>query len=250
MAFAALFARNEQMAGMSEGFRRLFHRHAAGALERQSHLGRLLGPREWRLDLPGGKIHFGEDLTFAVQILGTEAGTGDRWMWAWSGAISGIPPRMLAACARIHEVGSEVGAPELTEPEVALDEETTMHHLAMVASGLADGDAYFRCPHGPGSVVVMIQDPDFLRMRSVEAERMKAVFEQLLMNFQLDTRAALEGYLGYHGIEPRDDEGRISGALPDGSRVLVELGPAGELVRFDTVGPSAAVAAPKLSLTR
>lgn len=237
------------MTGMSPGFRKLFHEYAGGALEKQSHLGDLLGNREWQLDLPGGRIHFGEDLEFSAQILGTVS-PAKKWTWAWSGVISGIPPHLLKACLAIHQRGTDDDVPELVDPDVPIDGELDANHLAMVANGVYDGDAYFRCPHGQGSIFVLIKDPDFLRMSACDPVRMKAVLQQLLMNFELEPRLALEGYFRYHKIELEEDGARLIGHLKGGGKVLVEFGADGKLARFDSVAQTVQGAAMKLSLQR
>lgn len=225
---------------------RLFATHAAGALEKQRHLASLVGARRSRFDLSGGRLSFGDDLEFAVQILGTE--TRDSWSWAWAGTVSGLHPRLLKACGKIMEYGGEHGMAALTQPTVPLEGGLTAHHLAMISSALADGDAYFRCEIGPLAVYVLIHDPDYLRMKDLDPGRMLVVFDQLMENFPVAPRLALEGYLAFHGIEAREEEGRLVGDAPGGGRLLVELDPEGRPRRFDLVGPAPATGRAHLGL--
>lgn len=226
---------------------RLFASHAAGALEKQRHLASLVGARRSRFDLSEGRLAFGDDLEFSVQVLGTA--TLDSWSWAWAGTVSGIHPRLLKACAKVMEHGGEEGIAALTQPTLALENGLTAHHLAMIASGLADGDAYYRCEIGPLAVYVLIQDPAYLRMRDLDPARMLVVFDQLMENFPVPPRPALEGYLAFHGIEAHEQEGRLVGDAPGGGRLVIELDPEGRPRRFDLVGPSPATGRARLGLT-
>lgn len=225
---------------------RLFATHAAGALEKQRHLASLVGARPSRFHMGEGRLAFGDDLEFAVQVLGTEAGS--TWSWAWAGTVSGLHPHLLRACARVVDYGSDHGVAALTEPEVALGPGLTSHHLAMIASGLADGDAYYRCEVGPLAVYVLIQDPGFLRMRDLDPARMQVVFDQLLENFPVAPGPALEGYLAFHGITAQAEGDRLVGDAPGGGRLVVTLGPDGRPRRFDLVGPSPAQGRARLGL--
>jgi hypothetical protein len=225
---------------------RLFATHAAGALEKQRHLAGLVGSRRSRFDMAGGRLAFGDDLEFAVQVLGTES--RDSWSWAWAGTVSGIHPRLLKACAKLMEYGGEHGIDAFTQPTVALEGGLTAHHLAMIASGLADGDAYYRCEVGPLAVYVLIHDPAYLRMRDLDPARMLVVFDQLLENFPVAPGPALEGYLAFHGIEAREEEGRLIGEAPGGGRLVIDRDPEGRPRRFDLVGPAPATGRARLGL--
>jgi hypothetical protein len=76
----------------------LFAQHVATAMARQVALADLIGERNWSVDLSAGHATFGDDLRFAIQLLGTESQGDGTWLWAWANAESNLPPALLHLC--------------------------------------------------------------------------------------------------------------------------------------------------------
>src|SRR5258707_74309 len=136
-------------------FKDLFDQHGALAYEKQRHLADVVGDRSWRFDLSTGLLTF-DDLRLPIQMLGTVSESSDTWLWAWANLASNIPNRLLEACTALQAIGRELKVLELTEPELYVERYSRGHLLAMVATGLLEGAAYYRGPYDGGAAFFLI----------------------------------------------------------------------------------------------
>ena len=110
---------------------------------------------------------------------------------------------MRRALGDFHQV------PELTEPEVPLDR-LDGHTACLIATGVCQADAYYRCPHDGGALFVLIQDETFPKCTDPPLARIASVFPQAIASLELqDHRLALAGYLQSYGLPLEEDGGRI-----------------------------------------
>ena len=63
--------------------------------EKQLRFAEAIGPLPFQFDMQKGKITFGEQYKFPVQILGTFSKSQETFMWAWANVHSGIPAQLL-----------------------------------------------------------------------------------------------------------------------------------------------------------
>ncbi|MDS9993261.1 hypothetical protein PNQ69_10775 [Xanthomonas sp. A2111] len=114
---------------MSPAFRAALARHIGSAYARQLALADVLAERRWQVDLGEGRVHFGEDLSFPLQLLGTAAEASASWLWAWANTASHLPPALLADAAALRAYGEHEGIEELVAPSWAVGEDAG-HHVA------------------------------------------------------------------------------------------------------------------------
>src|SRR5262245_46505624 len=115
-------------------FADLFARHVGSATARQLALGDVLGERSWAVDVRGGTATF-DELTFPVQLLGTEAEGDNSWLWAWANEASSLPESILRSARQLRAIGHERGPEFLVTPGFSLDD-MSGHQVAMVCTGL------------------------------------------------------------------------------------------------------------------
>jgi hypothetical protein len=127
-----------------------FARHVASATARQLALGDGLEDRPWAVEIRAGTAPFGE-LTFAIQLLGTEAEGDNSWLWAWANDGSSLPEPILLSSRRLRAIGETRGPKLLATPALSLME-WSGHQIAMVCTGLLGTASYYRGPYDGGAL--------------------------------------------------------------------------------------------------
>lgn len=174
--------------------------HRFASFDKQLHLANLVGEQGWHLDLSTGLLSFGNGYIWHVQILGTESDQDRTWLWAWANEGSNIPPSHLQAALRMKALGEEQQIPELTTPILQLGD-IDGHRLAMIASGVCQANAYYRCPYESGSAFVLIQDERLPKPPEPPLARIALVFPQGISAIEIpDHRLARLGDLDFYGL--------------------------------------------------
>ncbi|MCA9269681.1 MAG: hypothetical protein KDA41_14470, partial [Planctomycetales bacterium] len=77
---------------MSPEFANLLSLHIGNAYAKQLAFADFLGERNWRVSISEGRVKFGNDLSYPIQLIGTEAYGDSSWLWAWANEQSNLPP--------------------------------------------------------------------------------------------------------------------------------------------------------------
>ena len=179
------------------------------SLEKQISLSDLVGVLGWSYDLATGELSFGNQHHWHSQLLGTESQSSNTWLWAWANTESNIPAHLLVASLVLKAYGVQHGIPELTTPQLPLDQ-IDSHTLALFASGICEANAYYRCPYEGGALFVLIMDDNFPKCTDPPLQRIATVFPQAIASLEIpDHRLALAGYLDHYGLGHEQDGGKI-----------------------------------------
>lgn len=206
-------------------FLELFSSLAGAAMARQMAFADFLGERSWAVDLTAGTVTFGEDLTYPIQLIGTESYVNDTWLWAWSNP-SALPPPLLETALQLREYGQQQQIPELTNSTYALDV-ADGHRLTMVASGLVRKTVYYRGPYENGALYFLILGLPADVFAPVPVERACTVISQVIDAFELDHRRLVETFL--------HEQGFALSTVGDGLHAVRDDSSSLDLV-FDTAG--------------
>jgi len=223
---------------VSDAFTRLFDRRAATALDRQLDFTERLGDAAWRYELATGVLTLAGGVEYRAGLLGTESAREGVWLWGWANRGVALPAERLAAARALRAVGRRLGATELTEPRVAIGE-VGGHALALLGVSLAGSAAYFRAPMEGGAAYLVLDDPAAPLEHPAPLLRVASVFPRAAATLPLsDHRAALAGYLGDYGFDPRPGADRLVAVDVDGrtrltaafegprlTRIVAECGP-------------------------
>lgn len=183
--------------------------HAAPSFGEQLHLSSLVGECDWHFDVSTGLLSYGNQYCWHTQLLGTESEVDGSWLWAWANTASNIPAQLLVASLALKAYGEQHGIPELTTPQLPLDQ-IDGHTLSLLASGICEANAYYRCPYEGGALFVLIMDENFPQCPDPPIQRIATVFPQAIAALAIpDHRLALAGYFDFYGITFEDAENRI-----------------------------------------
>ena len=157
------------------------------------------------MDIGAGRVGFGEDLSYGIQLLGTET-EGGNWLWAWANLESQLPPEVLQAVEPLRAIGEERGVEELCTPSFDLPEGREGHHLALVASKVLGGHLYYRGPYPGGALYFLIVGIDAAKL---EAARPRALLPgtiaQAVSAFELDHELLARTLLEARGFEVSEE---------------------------------------------
>lgn len=221
-------------------FEELLARHVGSAFSRQIALAELLGERSWALDIDAGRVRFGRDLDFPIQILGTESESDQSWRWAWADEASDLPAELRVTGEKLRSLGMRESIPELSRgwfPRSVADG----HSLALLASGLEqNGCCYYRGDTADGALFFLVEKALPTITAPLPQERVLTVIEQLVEQFDLKHRMMLEGFLVDQGFGLRVQDDTLL-ATRQGSGLTLRFDPMGRLIELQgTLRPAQA----------
>jgi Family of unknown function (DUF6882) len=188
--------------------------HVIAAMSRQLALADLIGSRSWEVDIQAGTVRFGSDLSYGIQLLGTESEQDRSWLWAWANTQSNLPPAVLQAAGWLRGYGQQSAIAELVEPMFSLDR-ADGHQLALLASGLT-GRCYYRGPYEGGALFFLLEGVPAEVLAPARPERAVMAITQVLQAFPVDHRTAVQSFLHQQGWRVEEAVDSVTGRHPDG----------------------------------
>lgn len=187
----------------------VFVKYTLASCGKQLHFSEMIGDEDWNYDLAAGLLSFGNKCLWHAQLLGTESDATGTWLWAWANTESNIPTHLLVASLALKAYGELHGHAELTTPQVPLNH-VDGHTLALLASGVCEADAYYRCPYEGGALFVLIKDDTFPKCQDPPLQRIATVFPQAIASLDIpDHKLALAGYLDSYTLGYEQDGDKI-----------------------------------------
>lgn len=194
---------------MAASIRQIMPRYIIESFGRQIQLMRLVHRLDWHADLAKGLIGYGDVHLFRIQLLATISEADQIWIWAWTNTDSNIPAHLLVASLALKAFGEQHGISELTTPQLPLDQ-IDGHTLALLASGICEANAYYRCPYDGGAAFVLIKGENFPHCTEPPLARLATVFPQAISAIEIpDHRLAFISYLEYYGLAFEEDATQV-----------------------------------------
>jgi YD repeat-containing protein len=184
----------------------LLEAHGLPALDRQLRFADLMGDPDWHLDQANGLLRLGAQV-FPAQVLGTTSWHSGTWLWAW--ANPSIAEPLTTRSREAARIGEERGLPLLTTASVDLDTVGDAHFLALAVGGLLGADAYYRCPHDAGEVVVLLDVPSIRGPVAHPEVRALTVVPRSATVPGVLGAASIAGYLRWLGLPVTETEREV-----------------------------------------
>lgn len=205
-------------------FDQLFLQHVAASYDKQMALGDLIGDSNWQFNMDAQTLSFGSKFHFKIQVLGTESSYSNTWLWGWANEASGIPPAMLRAGEALRALGAQEQISELTQPEIPLTEQVNGHTLSLIASGVCNGQAYYRGPYEGGAIYMLIRDENFPKQKVKPAIRISTQFPQLISNMPISNhRLAFAHYARFYGAKVTKNGDAITAHFDANNRIEAQF---------------------------
>jgi hypothetical protein len=211
-------------------FQKLFSQHVGAAFARQLAFADFLGDRNWSLTLSTGKVCFGDDLEYPIQLLGSEAHNNNTWLWAWANQHINPAPQSMAAASRLRQLGEKQGIDVFCEPSFPLSA-ADGHRIALVASGINGRCCYYRGPYDGGAAFFLVTDVPQAILAPVPPERAVTVITEVVSQFDVDHRLMGKAFLSSQGFELREESRSVT-ASRDGAQMTLTFDERGRLTNI------------------
>lgn len=209
---------------MSPEFTSLLSQHVGASFAKQIAFADLIGERNWGVSMSEGIATFGTDLSFPIQLLGTEADGDASWLWAWANEQSNLPANLLQACNECKDLGFTQQVTEFTDRSFSQDI-ANGHMIALVASGLHPNCCYYRGPYDGGALFFLVCDVPNDVVCLVAPERVVTVMTEVISQFEINHRDMADSFLQSQGFTLH----------PAGNRLLATRDSDSLTVSFDSM---------------
>jgi len=216
---------------MSPEFRMLFSQYAGTAFAKQLAFGDFLDERNWGVDLGTGHVTFGTDLSYPLQLLGSESDGDSSWLWAWANDASNLPEPLLENARKLKNLGEKQGISELVERSYSV-EEVNGHLLSMLASGMESSACYYRGPYEGGALYFLVCNiPDNVT-NPVSPERATSVLSQVIAQFDVEHQVFAKSFLLQQKYDIEETLGSLI-ARQDGNSLTVSFDEQGRILTIE-----------------
>ncbi|ROO83982.1 hypothetical protein EDD29_1492 [Actinocorallia herbida] len=212
------------MSGFSSAFERLGAALSAIVLSQQEILAARLPRADWSADLNGRTYTSGET-TVRVNLLGSYASRERTWLWGWANAQFGPAHPAVVPTMAVRELGTRLGVPEFTDPEVDLswfEGGHAGHLIAVAAAGVLGGSGYIGAGYDGGSAYLLVDDPA-IPPPAFDAAAVPALIGKAVSLFPADPQLTLTRFLAHHHVPHRRSGARTEARLPGGGTASADF---------------------------
>lgn len=242
-------SKQEGRSAFSTNFNRWFEGICLFAHHQQRRFQALVEPSSWDFDGDRNLLYLPEaERQFRAYPLFSSAHAQSDLLWSWGNSMADFSEEARHIVRKLVAVGEEYQIPELSQPHLpllnfALEPSIVemLHTMAMLATALLGGDAYYPASVGEASIFFILHDDEGSlaeksHLGSVSNE-VALYLPEAIINFQLEKHApTIESYLRcLAGTVEYDTKMRTyTATLQDGSAVAVSLNEHGSLQQILT----------------
>lgn len=124
--------------------------------EKQSNFYQIIGDNDWQIDINQGVIHFGNNITFSIQLLGSFSLSSETWLWSWNNDTSQLPSSVIEQALSLKQYGEQNGIDLFTVGQFAATQED-LYKIGVIAAGMLNTDGYYLADFGEGIVLVTVK---------------------------------------------------------------------------------------------
>jgi len=199
----------------------LIERFGGIAFDKQYDFATVIGNNNWNIDMGKEEISFGPNLDFPMQVLGTFSHSSETWLWAWANTKSGLSEHITQQALQLKKYGEDQEIDLLSSSSFDFSKDE-LHRIGLIASGMFDASAYYIADYGQGAMLVTIKSDFVDHQRQDDHLRVLSVFPQLISQFEMNHKIALQWYLEEKGYKISDEGAQLI-ATKGGDRITAEF---------------------------
>jgi hypothetical protein len=199
----------------------LIERFGGIAFDKQYDFASVIGNNNWNIDMTKEEIGFGPNLDFPIQVLGTFSHSSETWLWAWANTKSGLSENITQQALQLKKYGEDQGIDLFSNSSFDFSKDA-LHRIGLIASGMFDASAYYIADYGQGAMLVTIKSDLVDRQRQDDHLRILSVFPQLISQFEMNHKIALQWYLEEKGYRISEQGAQLI-AIKGGDRITAEF---------------------------
>ena len=178
----------------------LYNQSIALSLEKQEIFDELVKDLGWSCDMLEGKVTFGDDKVFDIQVLGTYSENEKSWLWAWANNQSGIPEKFLQTSQAVQALGKAYNIEDFIAPKLEMDSDPGIY-FATIASVMAKESCYLALPFKGITVYVTITSDEVESEVRTAPALLCSHFTFIVANYSFPHKYSLYFYLKNKGYE-------------------------------------------------
>ncbi|MEI2274554.1 hypothetical protein OHD16_20570 [Sphingobacterium sp. ML3W] len=178
----------------------LIERFGGIAFDKQYDFATVISNNNWNIDMTKEEISFGPNLDFPIQVLGTFSHSSETWLWAWANTKSGLSENITQQALQLKKYGEDQGIDLFSNNSFDFSKDE-LHRIGLIASGMFDASAYYIADYGQGAMLVTIKSNVLDRQYQDDHLRILSVFPQLISQFEMNHKIALQWYLEKKGYK-------------------------------------------------
>lgn len=168
--------------------------------EKQEIFSEIVAGLDWNCDMLEGKVTFGEDKVFDIQVLGTYSQNEKSWLWAWANNQSGIPEKFLQTSQAVKALGEIYKIDDLIAPKMQAETDPGVY-FATIASVMAKESCYLPLDFKGLTVYVTITSEEVESKVRTEPALLCSHFSYVAANYNFPHKYSLYFYLKNKGYE-------------------------------------------------
>ncbi|MDN3664672.1 DUF6882 domain-containing protein [Algibacter miyuki] len=178
----------------------LYNQSLVLSLEKQEIFSEMVEGLGWSCDMLEGKLTYGDDQVFDIQVLGTYAENEKSWLWAWANTQSGIPEKFTQTALAMKAIGEAYQINDLTNPKTELNSDPGAY-FSTIASSMLKESCYVPLTFKGLTVYVTVtsQEADS-KARTIPA-LICSHFTQAAANYKFPHKYSLYFYLKAKGYQ-------------------------------------------------
>ncbi|WP_341221911.1 DUF6882 domain-containing protein [Polaribacter atrinae] len=178
----------------------LYNQSVVLSLEKQEIFGEMVEGLGWSCDMLEGKLTYGDDKVFDIQVLGTYSENEKSWLWSWANTQSGIPEKFLQTALTIKAIGEAYQIEDIITPKKEFSSDPGAY-FATFASVLAEDSCFVPLVFKGLTVYVTVSSTEAdSKARTVPA-LICSHFTNAAANYQFPHKYSLYFYLKGKGYE-------------------------------------------------
>jgi hypothetical protein len=178
----------------------LYNQSFVTSAEKQEIFSEMVNGLGWSCDMLEGKLTYGDDQVFDIQVIGTYSENEKSWLWAWGNTQSGIPEKFLQSSLGLKSIGEAYQIDDLTTPKLAMESDPGVY-FSTIASVLLNESCYAPLTFKGIKVYVTIKSKELDSKARTAPALICSHFTQLITNFTFPHKYSLFFYLKAKGYE-------------------------------------------------
>ncbi|WP_198146886.1 DUF6882 domain-containing protein [Maribacter thermophilus] len=170
------------------------------ACEKQEIFGEMVEGLNWSCDILEGKLTYGDDKVFDIQVIGTYSENEKSWLWAWANNQSGIPETFLDTSIRMRELGTAHKLEDLTTPKLETDTDPGAY-FSTIASVILQDSCYVPLTFKGLKVYVTVRSAELDNKARTAPALICSHFTNLAASFRFPHKYCLHYYLMAKGYQ-------------------------------------------------
>ncbi|MCL7764085.1 hypothetical protein MPF19_11705 [Polaribacter sp. Z014] len=178
----------------------LYNQSFVISTEKQEVFGEMVEGLGWTCDILEGKLTYGDDKVFDIQVLGTYSENEKSWLWAWGNTQSGIPEKFLQTALAAKTIGEAYQIEDFTTSKREFSSDPGVY-FSTIISAMAKESCYVPLTFKGLTVYVTITSAEADSKARTAPALICSHFTKVAANYTFPHKYSLYFYLKGKGYE-------------------------------------------------